>query len=532
MRRLAVVGIGVIASLVVVAATVAERLLVIRACAGEYIFPIDDTYIHLAMAKNLVLHGVWGVEPGTMAFCSSSPLWTLLLSAFSAVFGIGELLPWLLSLGFNILSVAVVVVLLSRMGASAWLCLFGSLVVALAGPFVPTTALGMEHAMHSFFVLAAIAAAERLLGSRKRDMVIACIMAAAATATRYESLFLLLPLGLGIAGIEAYELWRGHRRPFPLRSIVLLACSVSPVILYGVWALVNGGHFLPNSLLLKGHFMSVGDLFRTMGELFGSVRPGCGFLYLLGLTLGVVAFMTGTITPFYWRVTAVSCIVAIGGQLLFADVGQLCRYEAYLTTAGAFVVVVCVASGGLSRVLSARYGSIAIFILTGWVFLSRAGRSFGEAVHSSSDIFNQQVQMTRMMAALPEKDRGCVALNDLGYMALCGEFPIFDMWGLGSQDMTELLLKHRGVCKREDYVRLFPKHEVKYVVAFEKWYPLGLMPDGTIDVATLTLKDNFACGADTVVFRATTPDAADRLQRHLETYVDKMPPRSRLWLCR
>lgn len=28
---------------------------------NHYIYPLDDTFIHLAMAKNFALHDVWGV---------------------------------------------------------------------------------------------------------------------------------------------------------------------------------------------------------------------------------------------------------------------------------------------------------------------------------------------------------------------------------------------------------------------------------------------------------------------------------------
>ena len=532
MKRTIFAGVCASVFLVMLLVVVAERLLVMRICGGEYIFPIDDTYIHLAMAKNLALHGVWGVEPGARAFCSSSPLWTLALSAHYAVFGIGELLPWLLAFGFNVMSAFAVIWLLSRMRANAWVCLTGALFVVVSAPFITTTALGMEHSMHGFCILATIVLAERIPALRWRDVLLASGLAAAATCTRYESLFLLLPLGVGVGILEMVELWRQGRHPIPLRSGVFVAASVMPVFAYGVWALCLGGRFLPNSLLLKGNFMTFGELVRMMIGLLGSVRPGCGFLYVLALSLGVVAVMPGTRTPCYWRVAAASGIIAIVGQMLFANVGQLCRYESYLTAAGAMVVVACAVSGGMGRIPAERCALLAVFAFSGWVFLARAVQSFGEAVQSSSDICNQQVLMTRIMSEIPEEDRGCVALNDLGYMAMYGGFPILDMWGLGSQDVAELLLKHRGIWLRDDYERLFPAHNVKYVVAFEQWYPIGLMPTGTIDVATLRLKDNFACGSDTVVFRATSPEAASRLERHLQKYVDRMPPRTRLWICR
>ena len=59
---------------------------------GTFTYPLDDTYIHLAVAKNVVQHGVWGVNAHEAVSASSSPLWTVLLSLGGAI---GIPLDWL-----------------------------------------------------------------------------------------------------------------------------------------------------------------------------------------------------------------------------------------------------------------------------------------------------------------------------------------------------------------------------------------------------------------------------------------------------
>ena len=65
---------------------------------GALVYWIEDAYIHLAMARSLLEHGVYGVTPHEFTTSSSSPLWVLLLSAAMALAGPDARLPLALNL--------------------------------------------------------------------------------------------------------------------------------------------------------------------------------------------------------------------------------------------------------------------------------------------------------------------------------------------------------------------------------------------------------------------------------------------------
>ena len=69
---------------------------------GLFIYPLDDSYIHMAISRHFVQDGAWSVHAGS-AFTSttSSPLWTLLLAIAYAIFGVSDWTPLLLNLLFG-----------------------------------------------------------------------------------------------------------------------------------------------------------------------------------------------------------------------------------------------------------------------------------------------------------------------------------------------------------------------------------------------------------------------------------------------
>src|SRR5215471_6148903 len=134
------VGIYVLVTLAIV---IASR----RAADGHLVYPLDDTYIEMAMAKNIATHGVWGVSPYEFSSSASTPLYVLLLAITYRLFGVNEYAPLLLSWIFGLASICVASRILRRYISEGWQAVTLVAMVLFTPMFVIGT-LGMENSLH------------------------------------------------------------------------------------------------------------------------------------------------------------------------------------------------------------------------------------------------------------------------------------------------------------------------------------------------------------------------------------------------
>ncbi|MEL7340819.1 MAG: hypothetical protein AAGM67_10060, partial [Bacteroidota bacterium] len=70
----------------------------------NWIYPIDDTYIHLALTRQLVEAGNWSISLNDFDSASSSPIYPLILAVGYWIWGDWQIYPFLLNLLFGGLS--------------------------------------------------------------------------------------------------------------------------------------------------------------------------------------------------------------------------------------------------------------------------------------------------------------------------------------------------------------------------------------------------------------------------------------------
>src|ERR1700742_688744 len=84
-----ILATGIVFAALVIASVFAEN-------SGHFSFSLDDPYIHLRLAENIV-HGTYGINPGEYSAPSSSILWPFLLAPLVAL-GLGQYAALLLNL--------------------------------------------------------------------------------------------------------------------------------------------------------------------------------------------------------------------------------------------------------------------------------------------------------------------------------------------------------------------------------------------------------------------------------------------------
>jgi len=210
-------------------------------------FTLDDGWIHLAFARNVARHHVWGFNPGEPTAGVSSILWTLILACGFVVSDNGVMISCLL----NFAAFVALAWLICRMvlefttdvaGAERgrWQTVVMLTIVIACGNLVWYAFTGMETLVILVLGAGAICASR----SYRRYLTAACVLLAA----------LVRPEGMIVGVVIAlWHLRYGRpRRPgsrhLPLWAVALIAAG-GGLLASGLWQYHVSGRFLPTTTL-------------------------------------------------------------------------------------------------------------------------------------------------------------------------------------------------------------------------------------------------------------------------------------------
>lgn len=498
----------------------------------HFTYILDDTYIHMAMAKNFVEYGVWGVTKYGFSSSTSSILWVLLLSLIYKIVGVNDMAPFILNVVFVSAAVVLVYHIFNKCKFPQWYSFIVLLLMVFLAAIPILIFTGMEHCLQILVVIPFVYLSAKLLSKDdidNRDYLILVSLGVLLTLIRYESLFLI-----GIVFL-LFLLKRKY-----LHSVVLLGLSVIPMIIFGMISISNGWLFFPNSLVVKSVFIVGTDyLFSTEGLFM--------FAYLLKYNLDVyiylVLFLFICLVFFVhyfnklrsiWDFKSILLIIFI--LLTFVNLVLTLkssinehfywffRYDAYIIVLGLFIIAICLRkyipenSLHFKRESIPRYIAIFLLILLVLSPFSLRLYSLKYVPQASNNIYEQQYQMGLFLKEYYPGES--IALNDLGAISYLGDVKITDLWMLGSMEMLPYFQSEQNN-NPDVLVSVAKSKNVQICLVYDQAYKST--PPGWIKVAEWVISNNKVCSYDTVSFYATSPEEAQKLLNNLNSYSAQLP---------
>lgn len=498
-------------------ALVCLATLAIFATGGSpFVYPLDDTYIHLAIARTLAEDHIWGAVAGQPAAASSSPLWTVLLAALYKIWPNDAVFLYA-PLALNALAAALLIFVLARAlgpgAATPWRV--AAILVAASVPAL--AALGMEHVLHGALTVALVVAACGSLARGQGEAGLCALLATLAVATRYESLFVVAPL-VGLALV--------------LRRVGLAAALVGgallPILAFGALWVHDGGWLLPNTLILKRGLAEQRGLLDFVTEAWANVRrnvqelksPRAWVAFVcLSALLALVAARARRKKEV---LIAIAAFATIALHFAFASTGWLYRYEAWLILLLATSTAMCADAlpAGKSATSSALASVLAVAAATVVVFGARTFDSTEMTVQAMDDRRMEHITTADFVAA--NYSGQTVMLNDLGAVAWFAPRTVtLDIYGLGSNEPIRRML--RGAYG-QDGVAAWAKETGTRIAILQPCWPIiwRMTPDSWNFVATWKIPRNVVFGDRYVGFYAVADGEADRLRERLKAFA--LPP--------
>ena len=510
----------VVVWLALFAVTLAQILAI---TGGRMVYASDDVYIHMAIAKNLVLHGVWGVTPFGFTSCASSIIWPLVIAFTYVLFGVNEWSPILLNLLLSLAVLAVVYRYLRGRGRGDLVCALVLLALVLCIPLTAISFDGMEHVLQ---ILIFVVFTERLFFVLNRETkqnwdAWLPVLAVGLTLVRYEGLFL--------AGAAVMLL--AWKKEWKLCAAVVLGAAL-PVAGMAAVSLAHGWYSIPNSVLIKSapftdiipetpiqtltrpfRYLSGRDYIFSLivllllswlararevppRDLFRRLAPGAFFL--------MVVFAHGTLIDMEW----------------------FYRHAAYLITLGILTIEMTWPMGGLrwrlpvTGVARIAVGILAVFLA--YPLLTRATGAIVDTPRAARNIYEMQYQMALFLNRyFPQ---GPVAANDIGAVSYYNDFSLLDLYGLASMDVARAKLG--GTYDTAEIDRFTRESGARVVIVYDYWFDIyGGLPGAWVKAGEWHFTDCFVCGGDTVSFYAPSAAQADSLRAQLDAFQDVLPAR-------
>lgn len=473
-----------------------------RMLGGRSGFPLDDSWIHLQLARRLAAGEGLAYQGGRWLPASTAPLWTALLAAG------GGSIAWAKTLGIGLYAATAVAA--SRLGGEMGLrpglrLLAGAL--ALATPWLAWSALsGMEILLFATLGLAGTTLHLRERRDPERPPASLAVLALATLARPEGALLLLLA-----AAVDALS---GPPRARRLRRLAegtaLAAIVLAPVLLFNR---ATGGSFLPTTHAVKApevrDLVPSGRYLATAADFLLGATPAAFVLAVAGVVVLVLAARPwdrdrGLVVA-AWPLALVLAFAVLAGDAPTPPLGNFGRYLfpllpflAVLAAAGLEPVAARLAGRGiLAAVLAA-----ALLLPGAWGLY----RGIGRYLQTVANVEASDVAAARWLAGRLPTD-ALLAVQDVGALKVHLPNPVLDLAGIVTPEVLPVL---RGAGNdsgaepwEERLLRFLGERRPELLVVFPRSYPRLVAKPGFAPVARFPVPHNVTMAGDELVVFAT-----------------------------
>lgn len=482
---------------------------------GHLLYTLDDPYIHMAIAKNFVTSGTWGVTQYEFSSCSSSPLWTFLISFFYFIFGTKIIIPFILNILFASFTAFVVVRFIEKHTDNIFLQTIIVLSVLFFGPFVSVVFTGLEHSMYTFFIALLIYYFFKIFEEQnnKKEIYTLFILLFLLTLSRYEGMFVAVALFL----IFLYK-----KRV--LVAFGTLISALVPILVVGFISVSNGWYFFPNSVVLKSPVI-LNDFGSIVGSIFNPNFFDLLWAYkriLILLVISVIMFFINRKdkNSFAIKSSIFLFILVTLLHIQYAKLGSLLRYEMYIMVIGILVNTISLIKFIKGKNKKIKYPVIIFFCLMLLPFSISTYKAMKDIPTGMTNIYQMQFQMSRFINKY--YNNTTIALNDIGAVNYYCDIKCVDLWGLANKEVADY--RRRQMYDSKKVFEINKINNTSIAIIFEAWFDkYGGIPSDWLMAGKWTIPNNITCGADSLTFYATDSINYVKLTNSLKMFSKELP---------
>lgn len=483
---------------------------------GHYVYPIDDAYIHLAMAKNFALHEVWGITRYQFSSTSSSPLFTFIISSLINVFGNNDQIP----LYFNVLFGLGIIYVLSIYYAEVFktvkkavLAVVFTLLFAVLHLQVLS---GMEHILQVFLFVVNIFCFYHW--DKNRSAILWFYLSILLMGlVRFESMFYFVILAFVLILIKKWK-----------EAIGVLVIGFIPILIFCYFNYQQDGYFFPNSVVVKGTKLSLdSNLLLQLKTIFldnfilnisfykVGVFPVLLCAVFIYRDLKAKSFIAVIHHNFFLIVISLLMVC----HTMFADLKGMFRYEAYILVGFSMALIPKIKDLFFDfKSYIKKEKVITLLVVMNIVLLFYKGLAAHRMLENGGkNIYEQQIQSAKFLHAYYNNSK--VVANDIGAITYYTDIHLLDIVGLGSTEMIPFN-ENRNVLNGnfENFLTEYTtSHQYEIAVIYDEWFQ-GYVPKTWKKVADLTIQHKTTVSKDKVSIYSIDPANLETLKKNVRSF--------------